>query len=273
MANYAIGDVQGCFSALTCLLQKIHFDAHKDTLWFAGDLVNRGPDSLKTIEFIKSLGSAAHVVLGNHDLHMIAVALNCAPRKKKDTFSDLLDSENANELIDWLRQQALVLKIDLPECSYIMCHAGIPPQWTADEALQHSKEVETVLQSKQAEDFLRVMYGNQPDCWHESLQGFDRLRIITNYCTRMRFCDKDGRLELDTKESASDAPPGFLPWFHIKNRKAEKQHIVVGHWAALQGETGIHTVHALDTGCVWGYKLSAMRLEDQQRFSCDCSHG
>lgn len=271
MASYAIGDVQGCYDSLQCLLEKIQFDAAEDTLWFAGDLVNRGPHSLKTIQFIKALGKAAHTVLGNHDLHMIAVAHGCAPRKNKDTFFDLLDSPDAGELIHWLQQQPLLQKISLPKQTYAISHAGIPPLWSLDEALGYSAEVEAMLKSAKAKDFLKVMYGNEPDCWNENLQGFDRLRVITNYFTRMRFCTAQGQLELDTKESSDNAPKGFLPWFKIPNHKIKSEHLIFGHWAAIQGQTGSNKVHAIDTACVWGYQLSALRLEDQQRFACDCS--
>jgi len=236
MANYAIGDVQGCYDSLQCLLEKIHFNENTDTLWFAGDLVNRGPHSLKTVQFIKSLGTAAHTVLGNHDLHMLAVAHSCATRKSKDTFFDLLDSAQAPELIHWLQQQPLVLKISLPQQTFVISHAGIPPQWSIEQSLLYSAEVETVLKSSSANDFLKVMYGNEPDGWHDELKSFDRLRVITNYLTRMRFCDAHGKLELETKEASDQAPEGFLPWFVIPNHKIKNTHLIFGHWASLQGQ-------------------------------------
>jgi len=217
MANYAIGDIQGCYDSLRALLDKIEFNHHEDTLWIAGDLVNRGPKSLDTVRYLKSLGDACKIVLGNHDLHMIAVAYSCAPRKLKDTFIDLLDAFDSQILVDWLRQQALVRRIEVSGKVFLLSHAGIPPIWSSKQALNFSHEVESVLKSKNASDFLFVMYGNEPNIWTDELSGNDRLRVITNYFTRMRFCNENGKLELNSKSSPLDAPEGFKPWFTFPN--------------------------------------------------------
>lgn len=269
MANYAIGDIQGCFDSLQQLLNDIQFNPLDDTLWIAGDLVNRGPKSLQTLLFLKSLGSSCKIVLGNHDLHMIAVYCQSVGRKNKDTFEDVLDSPQAEELINWLCQQALMLTIDINKKRFLLSHAGIPPIWSAEQALGFSREVESILQSSHRSDFLSNMYGNEPDSWHKGLQGHERLRVITNYFTRMRFCSDEGALELNAKSFPSDAPKGFRPWYAINNPQLQDEKIIFGHWAALQGKTQNPNFFAIDTGCVWGEKLTALRLEDEQLFSCD----
>lgn len=269
MSHYCIGDVQGCFSELTALLTKINFDPKHDTLWFTGDLVNRGPQSLEVLRYVKSLGDRALTVLGNHDLHLLAVVSGKAKVKSQDTFDDILNAPDCNELCDWLRQQPL-LHHDA-KLGYALVHAGLPPQWNLEKALQCAHEVESVLRSDKYADFFAHMYGNEPNRWDEKLTGNDRLRIITNYLTRLRFCDAKGTLELITKSESHTPPHGYLPWFKIPQRKTKILNILFGHWAALGGHTDEAHVYALDTGCVWGNCLSALRLEDGQRFSVHCT--
>lgn len=268
MATYAIGDVQGCFQPLQCLLEKIAFDPRRDRLWFAGDLVNRGPDSLAVLRFVRGLGDVAASVLGNHDLHLLAVAEGVRKPNRKDTLDAILEAPDRDVLLDWLRQRPLAYREDA--YPYLMVHAGIPPQWSVDDTLRLAHEVELVLGGADHGQFLHHMYGDQPACWDESLTGFDRLRLITNYLTRMRFCTSDGRLDLDNKGGPADAGAGLVPWFDHPARRSASTPILFGHWAALQGTSGISSVHALDTGCVWGGRLRALRLEDGQLFHCDC---
>ncbi len=268
MATYAIGDIQGCLEPLQCLLKEIEFNPPNDRLWLAGDLINRGPDTLATLRFLYELRDSITIVLGNHDLHFIAVYYGLRKRGKNDTLDELLRAPDCADLVYWLRQQKL-LHHD-PLLNFTMVHAGIPPQWDLSEALAHAREVENVLQGDKIENFLVGMYGNLPSRWDENLDGVDRLRLITNYFTRMRFCNAEGELELQTKESADAAPPGFAPWFSYLARKTCSEKIIFGHWAALEGRTNVNNVFALDTGCVWGGALSALRLEDEAPFSCDC---
>jgi bis(5'-nucleosyl)-tetraphosphatase (symmetrical) len=268
MATYAIGDIQGCLESLQCLLKKIDFNPACDRLWLAGDLINRGPDSLATLRFLYSLRDSINIVLGNHDLHFLAVALGVRPAGQYDTLSELLVAEDSAQFIHWLRQQKLVHYDE--QLGFAMVHAGIPPQWDIHQALAYSREVEAVLQSHYAQDFLANMYGNSPKRWKNKLIGHDRMRMITNYFTRMRFCTRDGELELQTKESAAAAPLGYAPWFSFAERKTQGYKLVFGHWAALEGQTGVANVYALDTGCVWGGALTALRLEDERYFSCPC---
>lgn len=263
MATYAIGDVQGCYDSLMALLKKIDYDEQKDTLWFSGDLVNRGPKSLQTLRFIKGLGDKAVSVLGNHDLHLLALYYSNGNKKKSDTLEDILNASDCEELMDWLRHQPLVHRDK--SLNALMVHAGIPPNWSAKKARKRSKEVEEFIQSPDFKDFFDSMYGNNPDRWNKSLQGIDRLRIIVNYFTRMRFCTQNGQLDLLTKEGLDKEPQGFSPWFEL-NRKAKETRIFFGHWAALEGKADEKNVFALDTGCVWGSQLSAIRLEDETWF-------
>lgn len=263
MATYAIGDVQGCYDSLMALLEEINYDDNKDTLWFAGDLVNRGPKSLETLRFIKGLGNKAISVLGNHDLHLLALYFNDNNPKKSDTLEATLNASDSEELMHWLRHQPLV-HYDR-SLNAVMVHAGIPPKWSAKKALKRSLEVENFIQSADFREFFNVMYGNAPDKWDKTLIGMDRLRTIVNYFTRMRFCSQNGKLDLLTKEGLDKKPKGFSPWFELE-RKAAKKRIFFGHWAALEGKTNVANVFALDTGCVWGGKLSAVRLEDEKWF-------
>jgi bis(5'-nucleosyl)-tetraphosphatase (symmetrical) len=270
MANYVVGDIQGCYKPLRKLLKKIKFSSATDTLWCAGDLVNRGPKSLETLRFISDLGDRARIVLGNHDLHFIAKYEGCGPRVSQDTLAKLLAAPDCGELCDWLRFQPLaqyhaVDGADGVE-TFLMIHAGVCPLWSLQKTLNLAAEVELALQSPEYREFLKSMYGNRPARWHDKLQGQDRLRVITNYLTRVRFCDPIGSMRLTIKEGLSAAPPGCKPWFEYE-KVSRKAHILFGHWAALQGVTNRPRVHALDTGCVWGRELTAMRLEDLKRYS------
>lgn len=266
MANYAIGDIQGCYQQLRGVLDQAKFDPDNDVLWLAGDLINRGPESLQTLRFIKELGDrASRIILGNHDLNFLAVAYGFQTQRHGDTLAELLAADDCDELVHWLRQQKLVHHC--PKLGYTMVHAGIPPMWGIKKALKCSAEVEAVLKDDAGcEKFLLHMYGSEPSQWKKKLKGQDRLRLITNYFTRMRFCNAAGRLEFDIKSGPENAPKNFAPWFSHKKRKTRNDRIVFGHWAALQGKTHTPKVYALDTGCVWGGPLTMMRLEDKQYF-------
>lgn len=261
MAVYAVGDIQGCFDSLRRLLDSACFDPACDQLWVAGDLVNRGPDSLGALRFIKNLGQSAQVVLGNHDLHLLAVRFSQRVANKKDTLAPVLSAPDGDELFHWLRRQPLMLE----GAGFVLCHAGIPPVWSQPQALSLAKEVGKVLSSDDFAELLANMYGNQPDTWRDDLSGFERLRLIVNYFTRMRFCTRDGRLDLKAKEGIDSAPDGFAPWFNWPGAHLAKP-VLFGHWAALDGITGNPAAIALDTGCVWGKKLSMLRLDDKSWF-------
>lgn len=267
MSTYAIGDVQGCFNALEALLNKIQFNPNQDTLWFTGDLVNRGPQSLETLRFVKNVGTKHKIVLGNHDLHLLAVAEGAHPGSASDTLTPILTAPDREELLHWLCQQSLLHHDDT--INFTMVHAGLAASWDLPTAKKLAHEVETVLRSEKKSAFLRNMYGNQPDQWDDSLTGFDRLRCITNYFTRARFCYPDGRLELRNKGKVEHAND-LIPWFNVPHRETQNIKILFGHWAALEGITNTPNTYALDTGCVWGNALTAMRLEDEARFSMLC---
>ena len=260
MATYAIGDIQGCFKQLQGLLAKIHFDPVQDNLWLVGDLVNRGPQSLETLRVLKSLGDRAKIVLGNHDLHLLAVHYGVRECYPDDTISDILNAPDREELIEWLRQQPLVYY----SAPYVMVHAGFCPSWTLSEALTLGQEVSDQLKGPEIVAFLKEMYGNEPDSWSPDLHGLTRLRVITNYLTRMRFCSEAGRLSISKKTAPLDCPESDYPWFKVPNRQIQTP-IIFGHWSALQGETQTENVFALDTGVVWGGPLTAMNLETQRR--------
>lgn len=267
MATYAIGDVQGCHNELQRLLDHIQFDPACDTLWFVGDLVNRGPDSLKVLRFIKGLGKRAYAVLGNHDLHTLAVANGHLKYHRNDTIDDILNAEDRDELMHWLRYLPL-LHHD-PQLNFTMIHAGLPPQWDFATAQACAREVETVLRSANYIEFLDHMYGNEPNCWHENLTGWDRLRFITNCFSRLRYCSKDGKLALEEKGKPGTQAEGLLPWFDIPDRQSHSMRIVFGHWSTL-GPVNSEQVFPIDTGCLWGGQLTALRLEDCERLSVHC---
>jgi bis(5'-nucleosyl)-tetraphosphatase (symmetrical) len=270
MATYAVGDIQGCYDQLMRLLDKINFDPTIDRLWTVGDLINRGPQSLETIRFAKSLGQAFTMVLGNHDLHFVAMATGAVKHGKKDTLQAILDDPDCPQFCDWLRHQPMLLRkkldTEVGTQTFLMVHAGIAPGWTFKMARQYAGEVETALQSDKYLKFLSKMYGDEPDIWHDGLEKWERLRVITNYLTRVRFCNGETQLNLAIKTGPKTAPDGFKPWYEYQELKKNKV-ILFGHWATLEGETNWPNVHALDTGCVWGRTLTALRLEDKQRFS------
>jgi bis(5'-nucleosyl)-tetraphosphatase (symmetrical) len=271
MTTYAIGDVQGCFLQLESLLKKISFNPLHDQLWFTGDLVNRGPNSLDVLRFIKNLGNKAIVVLGNHDLHLLAVFYHTEKLKSVDTFIDVLQAPDCEELCDWLKNQKL-FHFDANH-NYALVHAGLVPQWNLKTALQYASEVEAILKSNRARDFLFHMYGAEPDIWQDNLTGWDRLRFITNCFTRLRFCDKSGRMDLKTKTEIGSQPEYLYPWFAIENRASKNLNIIFGHWAALFKNWTILNypgIFPLDSGCVWGNCLTAMRLEDKKMFQVSC---
>lgn len=262
---YAIGDVQGCYTELQELLELVKFDRHRDQLWFVGDLVNRGPQSLEVLRFVRDLASHAITVLGNHELHLLAVAAGNGTFKMEDTLSAILHAPDHFELLSWLRQRQL-LHHD-PALGYTLVHAGIPPQWNISAAAIYAREVEAVLRDPD-NPFWQQLYGNEPSSWRDDLTGIERLRYIINALTRMRFCTADGTLNLKLKAAVKTADEShLLPWFEIRPRRADQAKIIFGHWAALQGKVETPNVFALDTGCVWGHTLTAMRLQDQQKFS------
>ncbi len=267
MATYVIGDVQGCFDPLCRLLDLFEFNPANDSLWFAGDLVNRGPQSLQTLRFIKNLGASATCILGNHDLHLLVVAAGFSKIKKGDTIGEILDAPDREELLEWLRQQKLFHRKN----EFAMVHAGLLPQWDVSQAQALSDEVALVLQSDDYKEFLRVLYGNEPRHWDNALTGFDRLRVIVNAMTRLRLCSLNGEMEFQYKLAPHplQMPIDFLPWFDIPHRASLSSTIIFGHWASL-GFLQKDNVICLDSGCVWGRKLSALRLEDRRIFQTGC---
>ncbi len=269
MSTYAIGDLQGCYSELKDLLDTINFDATKDRLWFVGDLVNRGPESLACLEFVKSLGDSARSVLGNHDLHLLAVANNIRKPHKKDTLDEILNADNANELLSWVR--GLPLLVHDSELDFTMIHAGLPPQWSLEQARELTQETAAMLRSGHYHDFLAHMYGNEPVSWSDSLIGHDRYRYIINCLTRVRYLDSAGHYDLSEKSTPGKQPKSLTPWYAVRNRKTKNNKIIFGHWSTvtLGEETNFrqHNVYPLDTGCLWGGDMTAMRLEDEKLFS------
>jgi bis(5'-nucleosyl)-tetraphosphatase (symmetrical) len=263
--TYAIGDVQGCFSALTRLLQAIEFNATRDRLWFVGDLVNRGPDSLATLRFVRDLGDRAITVLGNHDLHLLTVAAGLTKQKPDDTLEEILTAPDRDELLAWLRQLPMLHR----EGDYVLVHAGLLPQWSVDQAVELAHEVEAALRGEDFTPFIKSMYGNEPRIWSEDLTGTTRLRVITNVMTRLRVCTSEGRMDFAFKGPPEKVPKGYLPWFAIPQRKSSGQTVLFGHWSALGLFAGDNVI-GLDSACFWGNQLSAMRLEDRAIFQVKC---
>jgi len=257
MATYAIGDIQGCFNSLRRLLDRISFDPSIDTLWLVGDLVNRGPDSLATLRFIKKLHSSVRLVLGNHELFLLAAAEGIVALRPKDTIHDILAAEDHTDLIDWLRHQPLHHR----EGAFLMVHAGLLPQWTIDEAVEYAREVETVLARSDYRTFLQQLFHGPAPQWSPSLKGSDRFVSIARVFTRLRTCTPTGEMS-NFSGPPEEAPAGFMPWFGIPDRLNRTATIITGHWAAL----GLHMepdILAIDSGCVWGRQLTAVRLEDR----------
>jgi bis(5'-nucleosyl)-tetraphosphatase (symmetrical) len=266
MSTYAIGDVQGCYDQLMRVLERAGYDERRDILWFVGDLVNRGPQSLATLRFVKSLGNRQVTVLGNHDLAMLVVAAGIKKAHRGDTFGDILAAPDRDELLAWLRRQKLMHA----EGAWAMVHAGLVPQWSIAQALACAAEVEGALSGPGHVDFLKEMYGNEPRKWRDDLAGCDRLRIIVNAMTRTRLVAPDGALELDHKLGPATAPTGYAPWYDHPERASRGTTVVFGHWAAL-GLLLREDVVCLDSGCVWGRNLSMLRLEDRQLTDCACA--
>jgi bis(5'-nucleosyl)-tetraphosphatase (symmetrical) len=268
MATYAIGDVQGSLDELRALLETFRFDRAKDRLWFVGDLVNRGPASLGTLRFVRDLGDRALVVLGNHDLHLLAVAEGCVEARKDDTLDEVIDAPDRDELLDWLRRRPMMHVSG----KLVLVHAGLLPQWDVATAKSLAREVETELRGRKLKRFLEALYGSLPDRWTDDLNGADRLRVIVNAMTRLRFCTEKGVMDFKTKGEIAQAPKGYLPWFDVPGRKSAGSTVVCGHWSAL-GLRLAPNLLALDSGCVWGGQLSAIRLEDRRLYQVSCGAG
>ena len=269
MPTFAIGDLQGCYDELMDLLERVRFDPVRDRLWFTGDLVNRGPQSLACLRFVKDLADTAITVLGNHELHLLAIG-NGQPQylHKGDTLDEILAAEDRDELLDWLRHRPLVHYDE--QSGFTLLHAGLPPQWDLAAARRYAREVEAVLLGPDYRDYFANMYGDEPAAWSADLRGWERLRFITNCFSRMRYCGADGRLNLEEKGAPGAQPEAALPWFEVAARKSRSEKIIFGHWAALRDypqDYGRFNVYPLDMGCVWGGELVALRLEDERYFS------
>ena len=266
MPTYAIGDLQGCHAALEKLLERIEFDAKKDRIWLVGDLINRGTGSVAILRWAMGLGDALVTVLGNHDLHTLAVAEGFVPLHRSDTIQDILQAPDRDELLHWLRQQPLAYRED----DFFLVHAGLLPQWTPEQALALAGEVESVLRGEDYRDFLEHMYGNEPRRWRDDLRGMKRLRLITNAMSRLRFCTSDGTIDFSHKGPLGSQPAELLPWFDVPGRASQGVTVLFGHWSAL-GLMQQPNLVALDSGCLWGGELSALRLEDRQVFQVSCA--
>ncbi|HVK98942.1 MAG TPA: symmetrical bis(5'-nucleosyl)-tetraphosphatase [Dongiaceae bacterium] len=269
MATWAIGDLQGCYEDFRCLLDKIHFNPDRDQLWLTGDLVNRGPASLETLRFCYDRRDNLLTVLGNHDLHMLAVLSGSVEFKRKDTFKDILKAKDRDTLAEWLFTCPLLHEND----GWVMVHAGIYPGWNLAEARTCARELESVLRDDDRRDlYFAHMYGNEPSRWDAGLTGPERWRTITNFFTRMRLLDATGHIDLEHKESLTTVPAHLQPWFRWPGRVEIEKRILFGHWAALEGRTDLANIIALDTGCVWGNRLTAYCLETAAWQFCDCYH-
>lgn len=261
MAVYAIGDVHACLDPLRRLLDRLGYDPAADTLWFTGDLVNRGPDSAGTLRFVRGLGRRAHVVLGNHDLHLLAVRAGHGELRRSDTLEPLLRAADGDELLDWLQQRPLLHEdAELP---FVLVHAGLPPQWDIATARRLAREAEAALRGPDSDPLFAHLYGDQPDRWQESLTGWERLRYIINAFTRLRFCDAEGRLLFRYKGPPEQAPADHYPWYAAPGRRHRPEHgtLITGHWSTLGLRRGPGYI-TLDTGCLWGGQLTAVRLDD-----------
>ncbi len=263
MGVYAIGDIQGCAGALYALLDRLDFRSERDELWFTGDLVNRGPASAEVLRFVRGLGDGARVVLGNHDLHLLAVAAGRGRSHRQDTLEDVLQARDRDELLDWLRTRPL-LHHDA-DLGFTLVHAGLLPSWDLARAVNLATEAEAVIRSPANTAFFDHMYGNSPDHWSEDLRGWERLRVVVNAFTRLRYCDVAGRMDLRQKGAPGTQPAGLLPWFEVPGRASHDLQIVFGHWSTLGLWHGGGVV-GLDTGCLWGGELSAARLDGKLSF-------
>ncbi|MBK9161560.1 MAG: symmetrical bis(5'-nucleosyl)-tetraphosphatase [Nitrosomonadales bacterium] len=267
MAIYAVGDIQGCYEEFRQLLEQMRFDSAQDTLWLVGDLVNRGPGSLEVLRLVKSFGDSAVTVLGNHDLHLLAVAEGAAELHRSDTLDEVLGAPDRGELLHWLRSQRLFHAQD----GYVLVHAGLLPQWSVKQAGKLAREVEKTLRGDDYATFLARMYGNSPHGWSDDLGGYKRLRVIVNAFTRMRICTPQGEMEFKFKGEVENIPEGYLPWFDVPDRASRKAAVIFGHWSAL-GLKMTHNVIALDSGCLWGGPMTAIRLDDRRLFQVACNN-
>ena len=265
MATYAIGDIQGCYDPLQRLLDQLRFDPAHDQLWFVGDLVNRGPQSLEMLRFVKALGASAITVLGNHDLHLLAMDAGHGRQHKGDTLDAVLAAPDRDELLHWLRHQRLAWR----EADYLLVHAGVLPGWTVDDTMRLAAEAEAALQSDDYREFFAQMYGNTPSVWSESLTGMERLRTIVNVFTRLRYCLPDGEMDFHQKGAPGTQPAPLLPWFDMPERQTIDATVIFGHWSTL-GLIVRNDLIALDTGCLWGGRLSAIRLADREVLALAC---
>jgi len=274
MSNYAFGDLQGCYKEFLTLLSQINFEPKKDTLWICGDLVNRGPESLNCLTYLYSIKDSCKIVLGNHDLHLIAVNEAARNISADDTFEDVLGSDDVKMLMSWLKSLPFhsIEKITTQkgEILFVMTHAGVPPHWDKDQLIKNSNELSEHLNSDNSKEFLKSAFGNTPNHPDKCKTDEDRLRLNLNYLTRMRFYKSDGSLDLTYKGKIETAPSNLKPWFKYELKILENRtHLLFGHWAALNGITNSNKITALDTGCAWGNKLTTIRLEDNSIFSCD----
>jgi bis(5'-nucleosyl)-tetraphosphatase (symmetrical) len=269
MSTYVVGDIQGCLQPLKCLLKQVQFTPGKDTLWAVGDVINRGPKCLQTLRYLYKHRDSVQIVLGNHDLHLLAVAAGTRKPNRSDTLDKILEAPDRRELLKWLLHQPLLHH----EHGFTMVHAGIPPQWSLPQAMGYAREVEEVLRSEHCVEFFQNMYGNEPLLWSEDLTGMTRLRVITNYLTRMRYCDKHGALDLESKGARPNSGKKVSAWFSHANRLTANDKILFGHWASLEGCTDTPNAIGLDTGCVWGGSLSLYHLETGHWTRCQCQQG
>lgn len=269
MTRYAVGDLQGCLKPLQCLLDEVCFSPEQDELWLVGDLVNRGPASLETLEFLYPMRTSLRIVLGNHDLHTLALARGATTNGRHPSLQALLDSPKLMMFMDWFRSLPLCIRAE--QGDYVMSHAGIPHIWSTEQALTYSREVSNTLENDETLDtFLCAMYGNQPARWDEQLTGTSRLRTITNYFTRMRCCSEDGTLDFAFKGSLEDIPTGTDAWFRWTEKEPRREIQLFGHWAAMEGNSDRSDCIALDTGCVWGRKLTLLNMDTRELHQCDC---
>ena len=266
MATYAVGDIQGCYLEFRSLLELIGFNPHRDRLWLVGDLVNRGPGSLDTLRYVRDLGEAAITVLGNHDFHLLRLAAGFGKAHRDDTLTSILEAPDREDLIDWLGRQKLAHR----EGKWLMIHAGLIPEWSADRTLELAHEVEHVLASDMRSEFLDRLYGDEPARWNDALIGFDRWRVIVNVLARLRFCAADGTMEFREKRGAAHAPAGYKAWFEHPHRQTADHIVVCGHWSTQQLMI-TPSVMMLDSGCLWGRALTAVRLEDRRVFQVPSS--
>ncbi|MFO7581568.1 symmetrical bis(5'-nucleosyl)-tetraphosphatase [Guyparkeria sp.] len=268
MATYAIGDLQGCLDPLEALLERVAFDPARDRLWFVGDLVNRGPQSLEALRFVRELGDRAVTVLGNHDIHLLGCHYGTRKARGRDTLAPILAADDRDELLDWLRRRPLIHHD--PELDWTLVHAGIAPAWTLAQAIEEARAAEASMAGDEPTGFFRDIFGNQSDRWDEAAAPVDRQRFAINAFTRMRYCHPDGRMDFDEKRPPEKADPSLLPWFAMPGRPTADRRIVFGHWSTLGPAMSRHNTWGIDQGCLWGRQLTALRLEDERLFAVDC---